>query len=78
MVADGVEAVFPAETRVPVGADEPRQHLPLRLVWPVRETFDLLPVPQPGIQHPGAEERTLHASAYRLNGARISPRNVFG
>ena len=50
MVADGVEAVFPPETRVPVGADETRQHLQLRLVWLVRETLDLLPV-QPGIQH---------------------------
>ena len=78
MVANGVEAVFPPETRVPVGANEPRQHRSLRLVWPVRETFDLSPVSQPGIQHPGAEERTLHASAYRLNGARIIPRNVFG
>jgi hypothetical protein len=44
----------------------------------VRETFDLVPVPQPGIQHPGAEERVLHGNAYRLNGARIIPRNVFG
>ena len=55
-----------------------RQHLPLRLVWPVRETLDRLPVPQPGVQHPGAEDRALHGSAYRLNGARIIPRNVFG
>jgi hypothetical protein len=29
----------------------------------VRETFDLLPVPQPGIQHPGAEDGALHVSA---------------
>ena len=62
MVANGVEAVLPAEPRVAIGANEPRQHLPLRVVRQARQTLQWLPVPEPGIQHPGTEERTLHGA----------------
>ena len=40
VVADGVEAVLPAEPCVQVGANQPCQHFPLRLVWPARETLN--------------------------------------